>query len=86
MGKLGDFAKRAMGWQDDMAAADIINAETAKKKKRIAETKAKLAKMRNPIPYGDSVSPTRRAAKRGNSLSEEELDQMGFGKQEGTTE
>jgi hypothetical protein len=86
MGVLGDYAKRWMNWQKDAAEAANWNDVAAKNKKRIADTKVKLAKMRAPIPYGDSVSPTRRAAKRGNSLSEEELDQMGFGKQEGTTD
>jgi hypothetical protein len=89
MGRLGDFARKAMNWQKDQALADAINEDTEKKKQRIRETRAKIAKMTNPpppIPYGDSVSPTRRAAKRDRSLSEEELNRMGFGKQEGTTD
>jgi hypothetical protein len=76
MGRLSDFADYVTRRYIDSNEAMDINAETEKKKKKIAETKRKIAaKMRRDDP----VSRSRRDMLSGGE-SEKDLDSVGFGK------
>jgi hypothetical protein len=77
MGVLGDMARKAMGWQKDQALADAINEETAKKKKRIAETKARIAQIKDPRNLTAKLRNQTRGA-----LNESEMKQMGIGQED----
>jgi hypothetical protein len=75
MGALGDFARRAMNWQKDQAIADAINEETAKKKKRIAETKKKISEKMDKR----NVLMTGRRGMKQAGVTEGEMTSLGFG-------
>jgi hypothetical protein len=77
MGRLGDFARRAMNWQKDQSLADAINEDTEKKKKRIRETRDKIAAKMAP----DNVLMKGRRGMIQAGATEEEMSKMGFGKE-----
>jgi len=73
MGKLGDMARRVYHWQDDLAEADLINKETAKVKKRLKESQAKLAFIKDPR---NRVTATREGI--GTNMDERERRSVGL--------